>query len=49
MEAAKSFFEKALAAVGQPPEKITTDGHDSYPVLSRRRWVKRSSTAPAAT
>jgi len=31
MEAAKRFLEKALATAGEPPEKVTTDGHDSYP------------------
>jgi len=31
MDAAKRFFACALKAVGQPPEKVTTDGHDSYP------------------
>jgi len=31
MEAAKRFFACALKAVGQTPEKVATDGHDSYP------------------
>ncbi len=31
MEAAKTFFACALKTVGRPPEKVTTDGHDSYP------------------
>ncbi len=31
MEAAKRFFAYALQTVGQAPEKVTTDGHDSYP------------------
>jgi len=31
MEAAKRFFAGALKAVGQTPEKVTTDGHDAYP------------------
>jgi transposase-like protein len=31
MEAAKQFFEKALTTAGDVPEKVTTDGHDSYP------------------
>jgi len=30
MAAAKRFFTCALKAVGQAPEKVTTDGHDSY-------------------
>jgi len=31
MDAAKRFFACALKIVGQAPEKVTTDGHDSYP------------------
>jgi len=31
MEAAKRFFTQALAVVGYAPERVTTDGHDSYP------------------
>jgi len=31
MAAAKTFFACALTAVGEAPEKVTTDGHDSYP------------------
>jgi len=31
MDAAKRFFACALTAVGEAPEKVTTDGHDSYP------------------
>jgi transposase-like protein len=31
MEAAKAFFQDALEVVGKPPERATTDGHDSYP------------------
>jgi putative transposase len=31
MAAAKRFFARALAVVGQTPEKVTTDGHDAYP------------------
>ncbi len=31
MEAAKRFFACALQTVDQVPEKVTTDGHDSYP------------------
>ena len=36
MDAAKRFFKAALEMAEQSPEKVTTDGHDSYPrVLSR--------------
>jgi putative transposase len=31
MEAAKRFFKQALDVVGHAPERVTTDGHDSYP------------------
>jgi putative transposase len=31
MEAAKRFFQQAADVVGPPPERVRTDGHDSYP------------------
>jgi transposase-like protein len=31
MEAAKRFFKQATDVVGRRPERVTTDGHDSYP------------------
>ena len=31
MEAAKRFFKQAADVVGHRPERVTTDGHDSYP------------------
>jgi transposase-like protein len=31
MDAAKRFFKAALEVAGQTPERVTTDGHDSYP------------------
>jgi putative transposase len=31
MEAAKRFFTQAVDVVGHAPERVTTDGHDSYP------------------
>ncbi len=31
MDAAQAFFREAIAVVGQLPERVTTDGHDSYP------------------
>jgi transposase-like protein len=31
MDAAKRFFEQAIAVVGHTPESVTTDGHRSYP------------------
>jgi transposase-like protein len=30
-EAAQRFFQQALAVVGHAPERVTTDGHASYP------------------
>ena len=37
MDAAKRFFQRATAAVGHTPERVTTDGHDSYPRAIRER------------
>jgi putative transposase len=31
LDAAKRFFKQALETVGHGPERVTTDGHDSYP------------------
>jgi putative transposase len=31
MDAAKRFFLQALQTVGSAPERVTTDGHRSYP------------------
>ncbi len=31
MDAAQRFFRKARDLSGRPPERVTTDGHDSYP------------------
>src|ERR1700738_2744940 len=31
MEAAQQFFKRSLAVIGQTPERVTTDGHASYP------------------
>ena len=31
MDAAKQFFQQAVAVVGHPPETVTTDGHRPYP------------------
>ena len=30
-EAAQRFFKQAVEVVGHAPERVTTDGHDSYP------------------
>ncbi len=31
LEAATRFFQQAADVVGHTPERVTTDGHDSYP------------------
>jgi putative transposase len=31
MDAAKHFFQQVLQTAGHPPERVTTDGHTSYP------------------
>ena len=31
LETAKQIFARALAVVGTPPQRITTDGHAAYP------------------
>lgn len=31
MKAAQAFFQEAIVVVGQLPERVTTDGHDTYP------------------
>lgn len=36
LEAAEAFFKQAKETVGYKPEKITTDGHDSYPKAIRK-------------
>jgi putative transposase len=36
MEAAKRFFKEANEVTGCVPERVTTDGHDSYPRAIRR-------------
>ncbi len=49
MDAAKTFFVCILKAVGQPPEKVTTDGHDSYPRAVRETLGPDVIIAPAGT
>src|SRR5215212_11749612 len=47
MAAARAFFRSAKAATGVTPERVTTDGHGSYPRAIRtvlgRRVVHRTS------
>jgi len=40
MEAARRFFKGALEIAGQAPERVTTDGHDSYPRAIRETLGK---------
>jgi len=41
MAAAKAFFRSAKAVSGVTPERVTTDGHDSYPRAIRTELGKR--------
>jgi transposase-like protein len=43
MEAAKAFFREALAVTGVQPEKVTTDGHDSYPRAIREELSENTT------
>lgn len=36
MAAAQRFFRGALSVVGEAPQQVTTDGHDSYPRANPR-------------
>jgi transposase-like protein len=40
MAAAKAFFESAKMVTGITPDRVTTDGHDSYP------WAIRTTLGP---
>ena len=48
MEAAKRFFKQAVDVVGHAPERVTTDGHDSYPRAIRETLGNDVSTGPIA-
>ena len=41
LEAAKQFFARALAIVGKPPQRVTTDGHPAYPRAIRETLGKQ--------
>ena len=48
MKAAKAFFRSARATMGFPPERVTTDGHGSYPRAIRTvlgRTVRHRTSA----
>ena len=40
MEAAQAFFRSAKAVTGITPDRVTTDGHDSYPRAIRTELGK---------
>src|SRR4051812_31621951 len=40
MAAAKAFFRSAKAVTGMTPDRVTTDGHDSYPRAIRTELGK---------
>ena len=41
LEAAKQFFAQALAVIGKPPQRVTTDGHAAYPRAIRETLGKK--------
>jgi len=41
LEAAKQFFAQALAVIGKPPQRVTTDGHTAYPRAIRETLGKK--------
>src|SRR4051812_22544594 len=41
MAAARAFFRSAKAVTGLTPDRVTTDGHDSYPRAIRTELGKR--------
>ena len=48
MKAAKAFFRSARAVMGYKPERVTTDGHGSYPRAIRTvlgRTVRHRTSA----
>ncbi len=49
MEGAKRFFRTALEVAEQAPERVTTDGHDSYPRAIRETLAQPSGIAATPT
>ena len=47
MKAAGAFFRFAKAVTGLTLDRVTTDGHDSYPRAIRAEWGEASHTGPA--
>jgi transposase-like protein len=48
MTAAKAFFESAKMVTGVTPDRVTTDGHDSFRVRSGRPWAQVCGIATAS-
>jgi transposase-like protein len=49
MAAAKAFFCSAKSVTSIVPDKVTMDGHGSYPGRSAQRWAGGSPTASASS
>ena len=49
MAAAKAFFRSAKTVTGITPDRVTTDGHGSYPRAIRTELGRRCVTGPIAT
>ena len=41
MKAAQAFFRSAKATMGFRPDRVTTDGHGSYPERSAACWGRK--------
>src|SRR3954465_293535 len=48
MAAAQAFFRSAKAATGMTPDRVTTDGHGSYPRAIRTMLGRRVAHRPSA-
>ncbi len=46
MDGTKAFCHQAVKTAGHTPEHVTTDGHDSYPRATEKRWARTSFTVP---
>src|SRR4051794_22372352 len=49
MAAAQAFFRSAEAVTGVIPDRVTTDGHDSYPRAIRTELARMCGTGPVPT
>jgi transposase-like protein len=48
LEAAKRFFKQAIEVADQPPERVTTDGHNSSPRAIHETLGSDCCTEPTA-